>query len=108
MNKTKCHIGYGKGNDMITQEYKYEGEEFVITKPEACAMNVSRGEYTATISIHSATNQFRESLDGWGSDHSSLQLALDAACRRILQKSAKPTKEQLCSEMDEFYSSLNK
>ena len=47
---------------MITQEYKYEGEEFVITKPEACAMNVSRGEYTATISIHSATNQFRESL----------------------------------------------
>ena len=36
---------------MITQEYKYEGEEFVITKPEACAVNVSRGEYTATISI---------------------------------------------------------
>ena len=69
MNKTKCHIGYGKGNDMITQEYKYEGEEFVITKPEACAMNVSRGEYTATISIHSATNQFRESLEVWPESH---------------------------------------
>ena len=70
-------------------------------------MKVSRGEYTAIVSIHSATNQFRESLDGWGSDHPSLQLALDAGCRRILEKSARPTKEQLCSEMDEFYSSLS-
>ena len=93
---------------MTTQKYKYQGEEFVITKPEACAIKVSRGEYIATVSIHSATNQFRESLDGWGSDHPSLQRALDAACRRVLEKSARPTKEQLCSEMDEFYSSLNK
>ena len=93
---------------MTTQKYKYQGEEFVITKPETCAMKVSRGKYTAIISIHSATNQFRESLDGWGNDHPSLQRALDAACRRILEKLARPTKEQLCTEMDEFYSSLNK
>ena len=93
---------------MTAQKYKYQGEEFAITKPEACAMEVSREGHTAIISIHSATNQFRESLDGWGSDHPSLQLALDAACRRILEKLVRPTKEQLCSEMDEFYSSLNK
>ena len=93
---------------MTTQIYKYRGEEFVVTKPEACAMNVSKDNYTAEISIHSATNQFRESLDGWGSDHPSLQAALDAACRRILDKAARPTKEQLCSEMEEFYESLDK
>ena len=93
---------------MTTQTYKYQGEEFAITKPEACGMKISRGEYTAIILIHPATNQFRESLDGWGSDHASLQQALDAACRRILEKAGRPTKEQLCSEMDEFYSSLNK
>ena len=93
---------------MTTQTYKYQGEEFAITKPEACAMKVSKGEYTAIISIHSATNQFREDLDGWGSDHPSLQQALDAACRRILKKAGSPTKEQLCSEMDEFYSSMHK
>ena len=93
---------------MTTQKYKCQGEEFVITKPDACAMKVSRGEYTAIISIHSATNQFRESLDGWGSDHPSFQRALDAACRRILEKASRPAKEQLCSEMDEFYSSLYK
>ena len=93
---------------MTTQPYKYQEEEFVITKPESCTMKVSRGEDTAIISIHSATNQYRESLDGWGADHPSLQQALDAACVRILKKAARPTKEQLCSEMDDFYSSLNK
>ena len=93
---------------MTTQKYEYQGEGFRISKPDACAMKVSRGEFTAIVSIHSATNQFKESLDGWGSDHPSFQRALDAACRRILEKSARPSKEQLCSEMDEFYTSLNK
>ena len=93
---------------MTTQKYKYQGEEFTIAKPDACMMKVSRGEFTAIISIHSATNQFRESLDGWGSDHPSLQRALEAACRRILEKSARPSQEQLCSEMNEFYAALNK
>ena len=93
---------------MTTQIYKYQGEEFVVTKPEACSMEVSRDNYKAVISIHTATNQFRESLDGWGIDHPSLQRALDAACRRILDKAARPSKEQLCSEMDAFYESLDK
>ena len=93
---------------MTTQKYKYQGEEFIITKPETCAMEVSRGDYKAVINIHTATNQFRESLDGWGNDHSTLQQALDAACKRILEKAARPMKEELCSEMDAFYESLDK
>ena len=93
---------------MTSEVYKYQGDEFVVTKPDACAMHVSKGAHTADITIHPATNQFRESLDGWGQDHSSLQSALDSACRRILDKSARPGKEQLCSELDDFYASLNK
>ena len=85
---------------MTTQKYKHHGEEFAITKRGACSMKVSRGEHTAVVSIHSATNRFRESLDGWGSDHSSLQKALDATRRRILEKSARPSKEQLRCNMD--------
>ena len=93
---------------MTTQIYKYQGEEFVVTKPEACSMEVSRDNYKAVISKHTATNQFREPLDGWGIDHPSLHRALDAACRRILDKAARPSEEQLCSEMDAFYESLDK
>lgn len=92
---------------MTTQKYTYKEKEFVVTKPETCAMEVSRDDYKAVISIHSATNNFRESLDGWGSDHATLKRALDSACQRILDKAASPPKEELCSEMDEFYKSLD-
>ena len=91
---------------MPKQTYKYGDEEFVITKPDGCAMQVTKGRYTAVISVHPATNLFRESLDGWGNDHASLHAALDSACRRMLDKSARPSKEELCSEMGKFYESL--
>ena len=39
---------------MPKQIYKYRGEEFVITKPNGCAMKVTKGRYTAVISIHAA------------------------------------------------------
>lgn len=91
---------------MPEQTYKYRDEEFVITKPDGCAMKVTKGRYTAVISIHSATNLFREDLDGWGSNHTSLQAALDSACRRILDKLARPPKDELCSEIAKFYESL--
>ena len=91
---------------MSKQTYKYQGEEFVITKSDGCAMKITKGRYTAVISIHAATNLFREDLDGWGSNHASLQGALDGACRRILDKLARPPKEELCSEMERFYKSL--
>lgn len=92
---------------MSSQVYKYRGEEFLLTKPEACAMQVSKGQYTAHITIHTATNQYREQLDGWGLDHDSLQAALDSACRRILDKSSRPDTEQLCKGMTDFFESLN-
>ena len=91
----------------MSKPYKYKGEEFLVTKPEACVMNVTKGEYTAVVSIHAQTNTFRGDLDGWGSNHSSLPDALNAACDRILEKLAQPTPEQLCSEMDKFHESLS-
>lgn len=91
---------------MSQQIYKYQGEEFVITKPEACSMKVTKGRYTAVITIHAATNRFRESLDGWGTDQDSLERALNRACQRILDKETRPPKEELCSEMERFYKSL--
>ena len=93
---------------MTTEKYEYRGHDFEVAKPEACVMKVSNGRHTATVSIHKATNQFRGSLDGWGSNHTTIEKALDAACKRILEKSASPTEKELCSEMDEFYSSLSK
>lgn len=92
----------------MEKEHVYQGEKFVVTKPDACKMDVSGKGLTATITIHTATNQYRESLDGWGSDHSTLHDALNSACRRILNKAGRPSAKELCTGMDEFYGSLGK
>ena len=81
-------------------------QEFTVTKPKDCHMELSKDGYTAIISIHAATNLFRGALDNWGSNHNTLNGALDAACRRILENSARPSAEKLCSEMEEFYGKL--
>lgn len=86
--------------------YKYKGVEFVVSKPDACAMKVSKGDIEATISIHTATNQYREDVNGWGTDQPTLESALDAACSRILSLEARPSKKQLCEQMDTFYDKL--
>ena len=61
----------------MSKAYKYKGEEFVVTKPEACVMG--NQEYTALVR-YIQTNQFRGALDGSGSDHNTLPAELDAAC----------------------------
>ena len=92
----------------MIQEYIFEGEKFNVSKPDDCKMTVSRDGFTAKISIHAATNMYREDLDGWGSDLKTLSQALDSACRRILNKSARPSQKELCASMDEFYQTLEK
>ncbi len=93
---------------VMTKEYLYEGTKFTVSKPDDCVMEVSANGFTAKVVIHEATNMYRESLDGWGQDHNTLDAALDSACKRILKKSASPSKEQLCAGMDKFYDSLEK
>ena len=86
--------------------YEYQGEKFEVSEPKNCQMTVKAKGLTAIISIHEATGMYREDLDGWGTDQATLNGALDGACRRILEKSEKPSKEQLCKGIGEFYENL--
>ena len=92
----------------MDREVVYNGEKFTVSKPENCKMKVSGRGLTATISIHTATNKYREDLDGWGTDCDTLKRALDSACQRILDKAGSPSAKELCAGMDEFYGSLDK
>ena len=49
---------------------------------------------------------YRESLDGWGTDQTTLEGALKAACRRILERSRKPSNDELRKGLEDFYHSL--
>ena len=90
------------------KEYIYQGETFTVTKLDACEMEVVGKGLTAKISIHTATNRYRASLHGWGSDYSSLKEALNGACKRILENASRPSPKELCEGMDDFYKLLPK
>ncbi len=89
-------------------KYEYGGETFEVSEPKDCRMTVTGKGLTAVISIHEATSMYREDLNGWGTDQTTLQGALDGACRRILDMAGKPTKDELCKGMDEFFDNLSK
>ena len=86
--------------------YEYEGEKFEVFEPQDRRIAVKGKESTAYITVHEATGMYRENLDGWGSDHNTLNEALDGACRRILNKSKKPSKDTLLKGLQDFYKTL--
>ena len=92
----------------MSTEYVYNGEKFILTKPDACQMLVSAKGLTAIISIHTKTRQYRAALNGWGYNQPTLDKALNSACQIILKNAASPSAKELCSGMDEFYQSLSK
>lgn len=88
------------------KKYEYKGETFIVTKLDACEMEVTGKGLTAKIYIHTATNRYRGELNGWGSGHNSLKGALDAACQRILDNASRPSPKELCEGMEDFYKHL--
>ena len=86
--------------------YEYEGEKFEVSEPQDGQIAVTGQGLTAYITVHDATGMYRESLDGWGTDQNTLKGALDSACRRILDKSKKPSQDVLLKGLHDFYESL--
>ena len=86
--------------------YEYEGEKFEVFEPQDGRIAVKRKGLTAYITVHEATGMYREALDGWGSDQNTLHGALNGVCRRILNKSKKPSKDTLLKGLHDFYETL--
>ena len=86
--------------------YEFEGEKFEVSEPKDSRMEVKGKGLTAYITIHEATNMYRESLDGWGTDQTTLEGALKRACLRILERSKNPSKEELRKGLVDFYDNL--
>ena len=87
--------------------FKYGGEEFEVSEPKNCRIEVTGKGYTGEITIHEATGTYRESVLGWGTDQPTLERALTNVCARILERASKPTKEDLCKPMEPFYKNLD-
>ena len=90
----------------MSKIYKYDGEEFTISAPKDCRIAVSARGITGYVTILSNTNQFREEVNGWGTQQDDLSNALDACCRRIINASKRPSREEQCKNIGEFYDGL--
>ena len=86
--------------------YEYEGEKFEVFEPQEGRIAVKGKGLTAYITINEATSMYREELDGWGTDQNTLDGALNRACRRILDKSKKPSEDTLLKGLHDFYETL--
>ena len=91
---------------MDYRQHEYGGEKFEVSEPKDGRMLVSGKGLTATVSVHAATGKYREEVLGWGSDHPTLQRALDSACGRILARAAQPSEDALRKGLHEFYDAL--
>ena len=86
------------------KEYVYRGEKFIVTKADACQMEVSGMGLTAMITIHTVTNMYRESLDGCR----ITQLCATHWTRMPAhhRESRQAIRLELCKGMDAFYGKL--
>ena len=94
-------------------EAKVEGKPYLCGEEEMMLKELDNGRLelkgktlTGYVYVHAATGMFRGEVKGWGTQHKTPQGALDATCRRILERSKVPSEEELQKTLHEFYESL--
>ena len=104
---------YDTMGDELTSEdgrnyklYKYSDVEFKVFKPSDGTMVVEGLGYKGSVFVHNATGEFRGEALGWGSGYDSPEAALDNACRRIIDRAAKPSDKVQREKIDKLYEDL--
>ena len=90
----------------MSKIYKYKGEQFTVSEPKDCRITVTGKSLTGIITIFEKTREYREEVNGWGTNTNSLDGALRSCCQRILDVAARKSKDDLCKGMDDFYEKL--
>ena len=66
--------------------FKFNGEDFEVSEPKNYRIKVVGKGLTGDIKIHEATGTYRESVMGWGSEHQTLDSALNRVCRQRITR----------------------
>lgn len=91
-------------------EYEYNGEKFIVSKPEQCTMKVTKDDCTATISVSDRSHKFRVDIDDGqiANAFDDEEQALRHACSRISMKLRAAPKDILCARLDNLYDRVTK
>ena len=91
----------------MERTYKYGDEEFKVTEPKDCVMEISSKGLTVQIKIHT-TNKYWDyfKAENYGYFHSTVGAAVTSACKRILAYDAKG-KDKLGKGLNDFFDKLD-
>ena len=88
-------------------EHEYQNEKFIVTADGGrCALSVTDGMNTATISVDSGNFNVRNAA-GWGNWETTLERALDLARRLIIEARKNKTNEERCDEIHHYIGKTN-
>ena len=102
-------------NQSTSKEYTFEGQKFLVTKPEHCEMEAIHqssglkvtisvmeiGLYSARITGKIRNNEVQQTTGG-----DTPEAALQQAAKEIHRRLALPDMKELCQELDAFHDSL--
>ena len=88
---------------------KINGEDFTIERDpnDSCVVLVINGSDTARACYHETTRRFRGEFDGWGSDASSLDDAINTAAQFLLRARRGISREDACKAIDNLFNKEN-
>ena len=86
--------------------YPCGDEKMTLKELENGRLELKGKTHTGYVYVHAPTGMFRGEVKGWGTQHKTPQGALDATCRRILERSKIPSEEKLKKTLQEFYEAL--
>ena len=87
----------------MERKVKIEGEEFIVQQERGeCVLAVINGEDEGQVTWHDATQRYRGSFNGWGSDANSVEGAVAIAARRIIETRKGISQKDACEAMEEY------
>ena len=90
----------------MSKVYEYKGEKFTIEETNQCSILVKDDKDIVTITVASGNFSVRRP-DGWGSWHTDLKAAINAACKLLAESRAnQKTNEDRCAEIHDFVKAL--
>ena len=87
----------------MERKVEIEGEEFIVQRGQGeCVLAVINGKDEGQVTWHAATQRYRGSFKGWGSDTDSVENAVAIAARRIIETRKGVSQETACEAMEEY------
>lgn len=87
-------------------KYDYQGEVFQVEDTGDCQLTVSDSKNAASIRHRAAGTVYQVWIESTYWNASTLEQAIDIACRELIALRTRPSADEVCKEMSEFVKNL--